>query len=270
MDYNKIVKLVYDARKIVFSKTKLSHIENKNPYDFVTEVDTGISDFLKEELFKAFPHVGFMTEEENDHSLKEKCFILDPIDGTTNLIYDYKMSSISLAYAENGKVLFGVVLNPFTHELFFSIRGNGAYLFKTDRGIQPLLKIGMENYKQNRLRSSDRPMRRSLIEFGASSSRKDIATETFSRAKRVFENCLDLRRVCSTALSISYIAAGRLDGYFEKIIKPWDYAAAILLLEEAGGRSSDWEGNPLPLDKTGSIVCSNAVIYDDLKALMNV
>lgn len=269
MDYNKIVELVYEARKIVFSKKKLSHVENKNPYDFVTEVDTGISDFLKAELFKAFPQVGFMTEEENDHFLKEKCFILDPIDGTTNLIYDYKMSSISLAYVENAIVQFGVVLNPFTHELFFSVRGNGAYLYKTDRGIKPLLKLGVENYNRNPLRTGKRPLERCIIEFGASSSHKELAPETFARARRVFEHCLDLRRVCSTALSVSYIAAGRLDGYFEKIIKPWDYAAAILILEEAGGRSSDWDGNPLPLDRPGTIVCANAVVYDELKALVN-
>jgi myo-inositol-1(or 4)-monophosphatase len=179
------------------------------------------------------------------------------------------MSSISLAYAEQGKVVFGVVLNPFTHELFFALRGNGAYVFKTDRGILPLLKIGVENYKRNPLKTGDRPLQRSLIEFGASSSHKDLAPETFARAQKVFENCLDLRRVCSTAIAVCYIAAGRLDGYFEKIIKPWDYAAGILILEEAGGKSSQWNGNPLPLNTPTTILCANAVIYDELKNLVN-
>ena len=269
MDYNKIVALVYEARKIVFSKSKLAQVQNKNPYDFVTQVDMGISDFLKTELFKAFPNVGFMTEEESRHSLQEKCFILDPIDGTTNLIYDYKMSSISLAYTEKGKVVFGVVLNPFTHELFFSLRGNGAYLYKTDRGIKKLLQTGIENYKANPLRTSNRVLKSSLIEFGAGSSHKNEAPQTFRLGQRVFENCLDLRRICSTALSICYIAAGRLDGYFERVIKPWDYAAAILILEEAGGLSSTWDGNPLPLDKNGTIICANAVIYQDLISIIN-
>ncbi|MBQ7924037.1 MAG: inositol monophosphatase [Clostridia bacterium] len=268
MDYNKIVQLVYEARKIVFSKRKLAHVENKNPYDFVTDVDTGISDFMKAELYKAFPDVGFMTEEEQNHILQDKCFILDPIDGTTNLIYDYKKSSISLAYAENGVVVFGVVLDPFAHELFFAVRGKGAYVYKTDKGIRNLIETGVENYVRTPLRASERPLERCLIEFGAGSSHKDQADETFARAKRVFASCLDLRRICSTALAICYIAAGRLDGYFEKVIKPWDYAAASLILEEAGGKSSDWQGNTLPLHKAGTIVCANGVIHERLRELV--
>lgn len=268
MDYNKIIQLVYEARKIVFSKSKRSHVENKNPYDFVTAVDTGISDFLKAELNKLYPDVAFMTEEEAHHTFAEKIFILDPIDGTTNLIYDYKMSSISLAYAEQGQVVFGVVFNPFTKEMFFAIRGNGSYCVSTARGIGWLLALGVENYRKAPLKCSDRGLKRAIVEFGASSSHKEMTQETFARASRVFENCLDLRRICSSALAVCYIAAARLDGYFEKIIKPWDYAAAILILAEAGGRSSDWSGAPLPLDREGTIICTNGVIYDDLRKLL--
>lgn len=268
MDYNKIVSLVYDARKIVFSKDLKTQEKNANPYDFVTAVDTGISDFMKEELFRLYPEVGFMTEEESDHTLKNKSFILDPIDGTTNLVYDYKMSSISLAYVEENQVVFGVVFNPFTNELFFAVKGKGAHLYTTENGIEELLKIGVENYAKNPLSVSKRELKKSLIEFGAGSSRKGEAQETFTRAQRVFENCLDLRRICSTAIAISYIAAGRLDGYFEKVIKPWDYAAGILILEESGGISSDWDGNPLPLDRPSTILCSNGANYETLKDLI--
>ena len=268
MDYNKILSYVYQAKKFVFSKSKLHDVKTKNPFDYVTAVDTGISDFLKSAFKKEFPDVGFMTEEESEHTLADKCFILDPIDGTTNLIYDYKMSSISLAYAEKGKVVFGVVFNPFTREMFFSVRGRGAHYFKTDKGIKKLLDVGVENFTDNLLFASKRDLEHSIIEFGASTSNKQIADETFTRAKRVFTNCLDLRRICSTALAISYIAAGRLDGYFEKHIKPWDYAAAILLLEEAGGKSSDWDDKPLPLDKAGTIVCSNGTIHSELLDLI--
>ena len=268
MDYNKILSLVYEAKNIVFSKELKTQEKNENPYDFVTAVDTGISDFLKEELFRLYPEVGFLTEEESNHSLKEKSFILDPIDGTTNLVYDYKMSSISLAYVENKTVKFGVVFNPFSNEIFFAIKGKGAHLFIANEGIDELLKIGLENYTKNPLSVSKRELKKSLIEFGAGSSHKDETQETFSRASRVFKNCLDLRRICSTAIAISYIAAGRLDGYFEKVIKPWDYAAGILILEEAGGISSDWNGNPLPLDKSGTIICSNGKNYQELKALV--
>ena len=219
INYDKIISLVYDASKIVFAETDKLSVENKNDYDFVTQVDTGISEFLKEELGKLHPEVGFMTEEESKHTITDKIFILDPIDGTTNLIYDYKMSSVSLAYAENGTVCFGVVFNPFSGEMFFGIKGKGSFLYNASCGISELLSTGVENYTKNRLSVSDRTMKKSLIEFGASSSRKDMTEETFSRGGRVFRECLDLRRTCSTAIALCYISAGRLDGYFEKIIK---------------------------------------------------
>lgn len=268
MNYNEIIALVYRAKEIVFSEPMRSQVSNKNPYDFVTAVDIGISDFLKSELFKLYPDIGFMTEEEKNHNVTDKMFILDPIDGTTNLVYDYKMSSISLAYAENRTVMFGVVFNPFTKEMFFSVRGKGSYCISTEKGIDFLLKKGVENYCNNPLKCSKRGIVKSIIEFGASSSHKEMTEETFARAARVFKACLDLRRICSSAIAICYIAAARLDGYFEKILKPWDYAAAILILEEAGGASSDWDGNSLPLDREGTIVCSNSVIHKELLDLI--
>lgn len=268
MNYNTVVSLVYKAKKFVFSKSKIACVENKNPYDFVTAVDTGISQFLKEELARWFPDVGFMTEEESSHKMSDKTFILDPIDGTTNLIYDYRMSSISLAYAEGGTVKFGVVFNPFAKEMFLSIKGTGSYSYSTAKGIRKLLEIGVENYRKNPLKCSSRPLNQSIVEFGASSSHKEMTAETFARGARVFERCLDLRRTCSSAIAICYIAAARLDGYFEKILKPWDYAAAMLILQEAGGHSSDWNGEALPLDREGPVVFSNGKIHDELLALV--
>lgn len=269
MDYNKIVSLVYEARRIVFNPAMLAEVSMKNPYDYVTAVDTEISNFMKERLHELYPDIGFMTEEEQEHRFSGRCFILDPIDGTTNLLHGYQMSSISLAYAEDGKTVFGVVFNPFTKEMFFSVKGKGAHLYKTDRGITQLLSKGVENYTANSLSVSNRKLSEAVIEFGAGSSKKHLADSTFGRAKRVFTSCLDLRRICSTALAISYVAAGRIDGYFEQFIHPWDYAAAILFLEEAGGKSSNWQSEPLPLDKDGSIVCTNGVFHNELIDILN-
>lgn len=268
MDINKLISLVYEARRIVFSRELNAEEKDANPYDFVTAVDTGVSDFMKVELGKAFPSVGFLTEEEREHVFSDKVFILDPIDGTTNLVYDYRMSAISLAYVEGGEVQMGVVYNPFSEELFFAIKGQGAHLYDTHDGIDGLLQHGAEHYDGGRLYTGRRPLKKSLIEFGAGSSYKSEAEENFTRGRRVFEKCLDIRRTCSTAIALCYIAAGRLDGYFEKVIKPWDYAAGILILAEAGGRSSDWSGAPLPLDRPGTIICSNGANYDELMALI--
>lgn len=267
MDYNHVVSLVWQASKFV--QVDSLDVKEKNAYDFVTQVDTNVSNFLKENLAKAYPNVGFVTEEEDTHVAANECFILDPIDGTTNLIYGYRQSAISLAYVNGGKVQFGVVYNPFSGEMFFALRGGGAYLYDASVGVDPLLKIGVQNYKQNQLRVQKRDLAHSLVEFGAGSSYKDQAKETFARAERVFKDCLDLRRICCTALSICYLAAGRIDGYFEKVIKPWDFAAGILALEEAGGVSSTWEGNDLPLDKPTTIICATPSIYNQLVELVN-
>jgi len=268
MNYNKLVELVYMTKNIIKDKHLRNKIMEKGAADFVTEVDLNISNFLKYELKKLYPDIGFITEEEPSQILTEKCFILDPIDGTTNLIYDYRMSSVSLAYIEKGVVIFGIVYNPFSKELFFGLKGNGSYVYDVSKGIGSLLKIGIENYKKNKLNCSNRELNKSIIEFGAGSTHKENTEENFNYAKNIFYNCLDLRRICSTAITLSYIACGRIDGYFEKIIKPWDFAAGSLLITEAGGKITDWDNNTLPLNKITAILASNGIIHNNLLEIL--
>lgn len=268
MDYDKLLYLVYQVKTFVYVDAELS-VNFKTPYDFVVSVNSRIGKYLKKELKKAYPDVGFVTEDEAKRPLKNKTFILDPIDGTDNLLHNYKMSAISLAYVENGKVQFGTVFNPFTREFFFAIRGKGAHYFRTYEGITRLLNIGLNNYRWNKLVVTKNTLDKSLIEFGSNPSAKNEAADAFARAQRVFENALDIRRVDSAALSICYVAAGRLDGYFEKDVKPWKHAAASLILEEAGGKITQWNGEPAPLDRASSVICSNAVIHGELQSLVN-
>ncbi|MFA5450223.1 MAG: inositol monophosphatase family protein [Clostridia bacterium] len=263
LDYNSVVELVYSARSIALRPFSSMVVSEKQANDFVTNIDLDINNYLKKELNQLYPYIGFLTEEEPGQ-LSSTCFILDPIDGTTNLIRDYRMSSISLALYHEGEAVFGVVFNPFNKEMFFAIKGKGAYCFDTSFGIGKLLKIGVSNYQQSPLSCSKREAPQSLLEFGAGSSNKENADANFALAKSIFLECLDIRRVASTALTICYIAAGRLDGYFERIIKPWDYAAASIILAEAGGKSTDWSGAPLPFSKPGTIISSNGVIHDFL------
>ncbi len=268
MDYNSIVKLVYDAKKIAISKKLKSKVSLKGKADYVTAVDLGISAYVKEGLKKIAPSVAFVTEEEDEHVESGERFILDPIDGTTNLVHGYKQSSISLAYYKDGKIEFGVVFSPFTYELFFAIRGKGAHFYSTRYGIGSLLKIGVENYSKNSLKVSNLKREDAIVEFGAGSTKKHLADDNFALAKEVFVNCLDIRRICSTALSICYIASGRIEGYFEKVIKVWDYAASSLILEEAGGYVSEWDGKALSYTVPSSIVAGNKDTYDYLLTLL--
>lgn len=250
MNYKSVESLVLDTKKIILDKTTLSvSIKAKN--DFVTDIDIAISDFLKTKLKEIDPTVGFFSEEE-EGNLQGNCWILDPIDGTTNLIYGYNLSSVSLGHYLDGEVVYGIVYNPFTEEIFTAERGKGAFL----------------NHKK-RLKVSTRNIDESLIEFGAGSTHKEFTEENFNLVKKIFEQCVDVRRICSSALDLCYIASGRIDGYFERILKPWDIAAGSLILEEAGGIITDYFGNPVQFAKQSSVIASNGVIQNFLIGTIN-
>ncbi len=241
--YDKVIELVKSTKKIVFDESMRKDVSMKGAADFVTAVDMTISNYIKEELAKITPEIGFMSEEEKAEIVPKR-WILDPIDGTTNLVYGYNKSSVSLALCEDEKIIFGVIFDPFTDELFVARRGEGAY------------------YNGVRIpKAEDRELSECIVEFGAGSTRKQYADISFGMAKEVFLSCLDLRRICSSALSVSYIAQGRINGYFEYQIKPWDYAAASLVLEECGGILTDWNGNPIPYDRPSSIVCGTPKLH---------
>ena len=237
MNYNAVIDLVKEAGAFVFDKSLKSDVSMKGAADFLTAVDLKISSFLKEKLAFLTPEIGFMSEEDNGE-LPPNRWILDPIDGTTNLVYDYNMSSVSLALCLDGRIEFGVVYNPFSGDLFTAERGKGAYL---NGNLLP--------------KAPDREPRDSIIEFGAGATKKQFADQSFTLAQEVFKGCLDLRRICSSALAISFVAAGRLNGYFERVLQPWDIAAASLFLEECGAKCYDWEGKPICFDKPTSFVC---------------
>lgn len=250
MNYKSVESLVLDTKKIIIDKTTPSvSIKAKN--DFVTDIDIAISDFLKTKLKEIDPTVGFFSEEE-EGNLQDNCWILDPIDGTTNLIYGYNLSSVSLGHYLDGEVVYGIVYNPFTEEIFTAERGKGAFL----------------NHKK-RLKVSTRNIDESLIEFGAGSTHKEFTDENFNLVKKIFEQCVDVRRICSSALDLCYIASGRIDGYFERILKPWDIAAGSLILEEAGGIITDYFGNPVQFAKQSSVIASNGVIQNFLIGTIN-
>ncbi len=250
MDYQKIIDLVKEASKIIFDPALKDTVSLKGEADFVTAVDLGISNFLKEKLAVLTPDIGFMSEEE-ESDIPPRRWILDPIDGTTNLVYEYNFSSISLAYCNNERIDFGVIYNPFNGDLFVAKRGEGAYMNGKKLGVAP-----------------DRELKDCLVEFGAGATKKQYIDESFALGKEVFRNCLDLRRSCSSALAIAYIAVGKMNGYFERNIKPWDYAAANLMLEECGVLCTDWLGNPIQYKTQSSYLCATPKLHGFLLELI--
>ncbi len=251
INFDMIIDAVKDTKNIVLNKELKKDINIKGEANFVSAVDIEISNFLKNRLHLLTPEIGFMSEEENN-KIQSSRWILDPIDGTTNLIYNYNMCSVSLALCIGEIIDFGVVFNPFNDDIFVAYRGKGAY------------------FNGKRITDApDRDINKCLIEFGAGSTRKYQADTAFSIAKDVFCNCLDLRRICSSALSICYIAVGRINGYFEKELKPWDYAAASLILEECVGIITDWNGDKISYKEPSSIICGTQKAYNFLLKTIN-
>lgn len=245
MNYHSVEALVLKTKDIILKKSAIS-VSVKAENDFVTDIDVAVSNYLKQELKELYPKIDFFSEEEIGR-LYDNCWILDPIDGTTNLIYGYNLSSVSLAHYLNGEIVYGIVFNPFSGEVFTAEKGKGAFL---NHSIK--------------LHTSRRTIKNSLVEFGAGSTHKEFTEETFELVKDIFKQCVDVRRICSSALDLCFIASGRIDGYFEKVLKPWDIAAGSLILEEAGGRLTDYNGYSVQFANQTSVVASNGIIHEFL------
>ncbi|MCQ2428620.1 MAG: inositol monophosphatase, partial [Clostridia bacterium] len=218
--------------------------------NFVTDYDIAVQKYIIDSLKEAFPSAGFIGEEkENDESLLngELCFIIDPIDGTTNFIHNCRMSCISVGAVSEGKVVYGAVYNPYSGKLVHAAAGEGCY--EDDR----------------RVSVSDRPMEMSVAVYGTCPYYKDTLSEkTFSMAREVFCSCVDIHRTGSAAIDLCSVATGSCDLFFELILQPWDYAAGKLIVEEAGGIITAADGSPLTLDRPSSVICGTPITYPRL------
>lgn len=218
--------------------------EKSGPEDLVTNYDTLVQRHLEEKLHALLPHAGFLGEE----GLREptgdgSVFIIDPIDGTMNFSRGYQRSSISVALARDGQTVLGAVYDPYLNELFWAERGKGA--FCNGRPI----------------RVSDRPLERGIVMFGTAPYYREIADQTFALGRALFDRSLDVRRSGSAAIDLCSVAAGRAEVFYEFRLSPWDYAAAGLILEEAGGVIRTIEGGPVSLTEKSSVLASNAAAW---------
>ena len=249
----KITEIVKEAGKIVLSahnqENTITAKEGKK--NFVTKYDVAVQDYLFKELGKAFPDAQFIGEEgENDFSIDGLRFIIDPIDGTTNFMQDYRCSCISVALCNGNDVVAGVVYNPYTDELFSAEKGKGAYL------------------NGDRISVSERPLSDGLALFGTSPYHPENADETFSLLRKVFDFSRDIRRSGSAAYDICMIACGRREVFFEKSLQPWDIAAGTLILKEAGGIALNYQGRDISFSTPNDVVFANPKAYEEFKTLL--
>lgn len=203
-------------------------ITEKSANDYVTNVDREAERVIIEVLHKSYPDHSFVGEEggEQAGTNSDYQWVIDPIDGTTNFLRGIPHFAVSIALLHKGKLDQAVVYDPIRDELFTASRGNGAQL--NDR----------------RLRTSARKDLDGALLATAFPFRKKAQTGPFIDVfKALFEPAGDVRRAGAASLDLAYVAAGRLDGYFELGLKPWDLAAGELLVREAGGMVTDWVGN---------------------------
>jgi myo-inositol-1(or 4)-monophosphatase len=224
-----------------------SDIEQKQTFDFVTKVDRWSESVIMQTIREKFPSHLFLTEE----TLKQKetggyRWIIDPLDGTTNYIHGYPMFSVSIALEYKSEIIMGVVFDPLRDELFHAAKGDGAFL---NNG-----KISVSEIQVSE---------KSLIGTGFPFRAKEMIDPYLRAFKTVFGEVSDIRRAGSAAIDLAYIAAGKLDGFFELNLSPWDIAAGSLLIEEAGGVVTDFGGGKEYLS-TGNIIAGNGYIQPEV------
>lgn len=243
-----VLQLMRQAKQLITDENLLSDASAKGRANFVTHCDTAVQQFLQQELARRWPQIQFLGEEEAaSPDFSGAVWILDPVDGTANLMHHYQHSAVSLALVIGGKPVFGAVYDPFLDEMFFASAGRGAYL----SGRQMKVSAGI-------------PMADSILAVGTSPYDRQLADANFALFRQLYDRCGDLRRAGSAALDLAYVAAGRVEGYLERNLKPWDFAAGILLVREAGGRVSDFSGCAPDFSKNCDILAASAELYAPL------
>lgn len=247
------VKTVRKAGALLTDQSAVRNIWAKSETDFVTNVDVTVQETLKAQLASLAPEIQFMGEEQDNSRLDwhRPCWILDPVDGTTNLIHSFRHSAVSLALSEAGQILFGVVYNPYSGECFTARRGQGAFC----------------NGSPIRVSGADR-LEDSLLCAGTVPGRRELADKAFCQMRNLYNVCQDIRRTGCASLDLCWVACGRLDGYVELFLQPWDYAAGLLIVNEAGGRITAPDGSPLSLCQGGPLLASNGKLHAALQSLL--
>jgi myo-inositol-1(or 4)-monophosphatase len=237
-----------------FGEVENLQVSVKGPGDFVTASDRKAEKIIREELLKARPLFGFLGEEtgamEGMDPAKHR-WIVDPIDGTTNFIHGVPMFCIAIALERQGEVVAGLIYNPISDELFTAERGRGAFLNDRRR-----LRVAARRDIHDALICCGLPHR-------GSEDNAKFRAELAAMQGRV----AGLRRSGSACLDLAYVAAGRYDGYWERGLKPWDLAAGMLMVREAGGfvTDIDSEAEPMP---TGNVLAANAELIVDMRKLI--
>lgn len=218
-------------------------ISQKSRNDFVSEVDRQAEQEIIQILHRAFPSHGILAEESGRQPGNEYVWVIDPLDGTTNYLRGFPHFAVSIALQRNGITEHGVIYDPLRQELFTASRGAGATL--DDRRIRV---TGL------------RTISGALLGTGFPFKQHNHLPAYMAMFQALFVEAADVRRAGAAVLDLAYVAAGRLDGFWEIGLQPWDMAAGTLMILEAGGLVSDFDGGTEYLD-SGNVVCANPRLH---------
>lgn len=237
---------------------KIKSVDYKSAFNLVTDVDKASEELIISTINAAFPEDSFLAEEGGISPGKSsgdsgsqspgprRRWIIDPLDGTTNYTHSYPFFCVSIAAEEDGIVTHGVIYNPMSGELFRAIKGKGAFL--NDQSIHVSSCSSLDN---------------GLLATGFPPDTVNNIYNNMDSFKHVTNICHGVRRDGSAALDLSFVACGRLDGFWERKLSAWDVAAGALIVEEAGGKVSNLEGGPLDM-MSGHILASNGKIHREV------
>jgi myo-inositol-1(or 4)-monophosphatase len=249
---NFAIQMARDAGRILVERQGRSlQVSNKGDINLVTEADLAAEKLIIERINSYYPRHAILAEESGASSSQpaEWKWIIDPLDGTTNYAHGYPCFCVSIAAERDGKIEIGVIYDPVADELFAAERGQGATL--NDRTIRV---------------SEIDELNRAMLCTGFPYDVRE--RPDFARHFSAFTmQAQAVRRDGSAALDLAYLACGRFDGFWEDGLNPWDIAAGVLLIEEAGGQISDFEGRTLDI-YTAKVLASNGLIHDAMMSVL--
>lgn len=227
-------------------------VAEKGELSLVTETDRQSEETIVKNILRHFPDHALLTEESPARGKSPYRWIIDPLDGTTNFAHTFPVACVSIAFEDHGKITFGGIYDPFREELFYAGRGQGA----TFNG-QPIVVSQNPN------------LAHALLATGFPYDRRRNADEYLSIFRAFMFQVQGVRRTGAAALDLAYVACGRFDGFWENKLRSWDVAAASLVVEEAGGKLSDFGGMPLTVsnpntDWVPQVVASNGFIHEEM------
>ena len=249
----KIFQILEDSSNLIQNR-KIQFIQEKGISNYVTDLDMTVEKYIMQNLRNLYPHIPFLSEESVSEINSDVFWVLDPIDGTTNLIHDFRNSCISLALVEKEDVCFSVVYSIFSKEIYYAKKGKGAYIIQNGETQQ--IKVSTRDVVSH-----------AMIGFGCPYDKTKIPF-LFSTLEKLIIECDDLKRVGPASLDLCRVASGQLDAYLELDLEYWDYAAGGLILTEAGGKITGWNGEKG--EGKSNILATNGMLHSTmLKKIQN-